>query len=77
MSKALIPPAPQQIIPSTCTIDDVSVVLLSEGDGAFYPEPHPANVEQVACDANGTVEEDENAQLAISKDIIQMRDGVL
>jgi len=60
MTEALIPPASQNIFPSTCSVNDISVVPPSEGDGAFYPERHPANVKQVTCDTDGTVGEDEN-----------------
>jgi len=69
MRKALIPPVSQQIFPSTCTIDNESIVPLPERDGAFDPEPHPSNIEQVTCNADSTVGEDENVQFAIREDI--------
>lgn len=59
MIETLFPPVSQYVIPSTCGINNKVVVILSEGDGASYPESGPGSVEHVACDTNDTVGEDE------------------
>lgn len=64
MSKTLIPPISQHILPSTRSTDDKLVVVLSERNGAFDPEPGPDNVEQVTCDTNCAVGKDENVSTA-------------
>ena len=61
MTETFLPPVAQHIFPFARTINDVRVVVLPEGDGTFYPEPCPANVEQMTCNADGAVEKDEQA----------------
>lgn len=67
MGKALNPPISQHIFPSTCTIDDELVVVLFEGNVAFDPESRPSNVEEVACDTNGTFGKDQNEGFTVGK----------